>query len=266
MAFSWSCAVGLVLTATVATAAAPQVRTASPHLVLGQTPTLDVTVVPTRPDAVLRAMANAGTLEPQGPAAGPERRFTYRPPTERVPRVALLAFWEEDAAAPELAVHRLPLHGRMALKVATRPGAQVTVQVAGRAFGPVRATRSGDATVDVEVPPGATSAQVRARTARQEKATELPIAVPPSNPLLAVLTPSELEPGRPSHLWVVHAKALPGPLLEFTTRGVTLERVRFLRDRALFRVLPVKDGREPRIEVRIAGAPDAAVVVEPARR
>ncbi|MCI0572646.1 MAG: hypothetical protein L0Y66_17980 [Myxococcaceae bacterium] len=263
MVLSRSWVLAVVLCAPVAHAAAPRVVTSAPYLVLGEETAVHVTVVPTRPDAVLRAVTNAGALLPLAPTTGPERHFTYQPPPERVPRIALLAFWEEGSGAPELAVHRLPLHGRMILQVRTRPGAEVMVKVGGHDFGPVRASRAGTIGVDVEVPPGVTSAQVRARASGQERRTELPIELPRSNPLFAVLTSAWPDAQHPSWLWVLHAQSLPGPMLEFTSRGVRLERVRFFKDRALFRVTQVQDGREPFLEVRLAGAPDAVAQAMP---
>lgn len=263
------CLLACLLTAVLGTSAAaapPQVSAAAPHLALGESAQLELTVTPTRPEAVVRALASVGTLEPQGATTGPQRRFLYRPPAERVPRVALLAFWEEGGNPLDLAVHRLPLHGRLALRVSTRPGAEVTVQVAGRDFGPVRAPRAGAATVEVEVPPGVGTAQVRARSGRLEKTTQMPLEVPAVNPLLAFLAPPDLQEGRPSHLWVLHTGTLRGPMLEFSSRGLKLERVRFLRDRALFRVERVQDGRAPHLEVRVGGEPDAEAILDPEAR
>jgi hypothetical protein len=251
-----------------ALAAPPRVQAEAAHLVLGDKAALPLTVTPSRPGAVLRAAANAGTLAElpaeKGGEVGGARRFVYRPPPGRAPRTALLAFWEEGEGAPELAVHRVPLHGRLSLKVATRPGAEVTVQVAGRDFGPVRASRAGGAAVDVEVPPDVTRAQVEARSAQQVKRTELPIDVPATSPLWVLMVPETLSGSRPSHLFVVHTGALNAPMLEFVSRGLRLQRVKVFRDRALFRVERVQDGRAPHLEVRVAGEAGAEAVLDPA--
>jgi len=255
----------LVLWAPAALAEAPRVACDTPFLVLGGTASTTCTVHPTVAGAPVRSAANVGRLEALPDTGDGASHFRYVPPEGRVPRVALLAFWQERGSeAPEVALQRLPLHGRMALQVRTTPGARVRVEVAGREFGPTRAAKDGRASVEVEVPPGTTSAAVHAHTRHQEKTTQVPIEVPATNPLLAVLTGGALAPTHPGYLWLAHAEALPGRQLEFVSRGVKLERLRFWRDQALFRVVPTGQTKTVRIEARLTEDLEAQAVVEAA--
>lgn len=263
----------MLLTAAPAPAAKPAVTHVPPpkvvctatELILGDADaSLSCNVTLAEGQAV-EASANVGALVRAGPLTGGVQRFDYQPPSEKLPRVALLAFWRTDAApeqAPEVELVRISLLGRQTLTVATRPGAQVEVALGRRRFGPVKASTSGSAQLDVEVPPEATGAVVFARSAGQVREDKLPIEVPVSNPLHVVMTPKTLTPGASAWLWVFHHDRLPGRQLEFAHRGLTFERLSFARDRGLFRVTVKPDAKEARLEARLEGAPEASIVME----
>jgi hypothetical protein len=254
-----------LLGAAPASTPAPRVTCDAEQILLTDAPApLHCTVKTVAGGGPLRASSNVGTLEAKGPAKGRERRFVFQAAEGRVPRVALLAFWHESPGAqpPEVALVRVPLVGRQTVSINTRPGASVEVMLGARQFGPVLASSDGKVQVDIEVPPDATVASVVARSARQEKQDRLPIEVPPSNPLLTILSPGKLARGESAWLWVLHQDTLPGRQLEFTHRGLTFRRVRFLRDRGLFQVTAEPEAREARIEVRLADVPEAQVILE----
>jgi len=243
----------------------PKVTCTATELILGD-PAAAISCSVTVPEGqAVEASSNVGRLVRAGPLSGGVQRFDYRPPSEKVPRVAQLAFWRTDGSpeqAPEVELVRISLLGRQTLTVATRPGAQVEVALGRRRFGPVKASPEGSAQLDVEIPPEATGAVVFARSGGQVREDKLPLEVPVTNPLHAVMVPQTLTPGASAWLWVLHHDKLPGRQLEFAHRGLVFERLSFARDRGLFRVTVKPDAKQARVEVRLEGAPEASIVME----
>jgi len=97
-----------------------------------------------------RLSANVGTisnLRREGPEAW---AADYLPPSESYPQVALIA----ATAGGQLSWTTLPLSGQGVAVVHTRPGADISVEIGERSFGPVKADAKGEAQVPVVVPPG----------------------------------------------------------------------------------------------------------------
>lgn len=101
---------------------------------------------------------NTGTVDPVA-AAGPGR-FTarYRPSPARHPEIAIvMALVPRCPLCPTpraVGAAALPVSGRTEVPGHTDPRVNVTVEVAGRVFGPVEADAEGRFAVAVEVPPG----------------------------------------------------------------------------------------------------------------
>lgn len=138
----------------------------------------------------LRGTATMGELH------GPEAvepglyRAQLRLPALQGPAVILVVFRTEDRAG----FARVHVWKKASLEIDTEPGAQVRVEIAGQTFGPVRAA-GRQATVEVEIPPGAESARVIATDAAGNETTrtlDLPrqsfrrsLVLPPAERILA---------------------------------------------------------------------------------
>jgi hypothetical protein len=99
--------------------------------------------------AAPRFVTSVGAVDATGHFAVPDRR---------APAWAIVAAEQGDARAASV----LTLLGAGALPTQTKAGARVTVEIAGRTFGPVTADAHGAAAVPVEVPPDARVARVNA--------------------------------------------------------------------------------------------------------
>ncbi|HOX43179.1 MAG TPA: hypothetical protein PK668_06260 [Myxococcota bacterium] len=85
-------------------------------------------------------------------AVGPGRfEAEYRPPAARFPQLEILVARLPGRA---LAWVALPLWGAGTVRVETEPGAEVSLEVAGRSFGPIHADARGLAVMPFEAPPG----------------------------------------------------------------------------------------------------------------
>lgn len=239
---------------------APAVRCDAKELVFGTERTRLTCTVQLEGAKTIHASANVGRLHPAGPAANGVQKFVYEAPQEKLPRMAMLAFWRDpaDGKPPEPEVVRVRLLGRQTLTVSTRPGARVEIAIGRRRFGPVTAPADGQAQVPVEIPHDADKAKVTAALGGQVVESEIPLDVPASNPLHAILLPETLDHGQTGLLWVVHADRLPGRQLEFAHKGLVFKRLRFERQRGLFQLTVREDApHDTYLEVRLADAPEA---------
>ncbi|MBN1773035.1 MAG: hypothetical protein JXB32_17345 [Deltaproteobacteria bacterium] len=117
-------------------------------------------------------------------------RAQLRLPTLQGPAVILVVFRTDDRAG----FARVHVWKKANLEIDTEPGARVRVEVAGETFGPVRAA-GRQATVEVEIPPGAENARVIATDAAGNETTRtlnLPgqpfrraLVLPPAERILA---------------------------------------------------------------------------------
>jgi len=123
----------------------------------------------------LRGTATMGELHGPDPVEPGLYRAQLRLPALQGPAVILVAFRTEDRAG----FARIQVWKKAALEIDTEPGAQVRVEVAGQTFGPVRAL-GRQATVEVEIPPGAENARVIATDAAGNE-TVRPVDLPPSS-------------------------------------------------------------------------------------
>jgi hypothetical protein len=97
-----------------------------------------------------RLSASVGTISNLHRESADAWTADYRPPSESYPQIALIAATAEE----QLSWTALPLSGQGMAVVHTRPGAEITVELGERSFGPVKADEHGEAQVPVVVPPG----------------------------------------------------------------------------------------------------------------
>ncbi len=132
-----------------------------------------------------------GTVSAPTAGSGSVMVAKYRPPDTKFPTLAIVAALSEDGAILDWAPIRL--YGQPAIATRSEENAAVTVKIEGESFGPIRADRSGRATLRVLVPPGVGQARVLARDALgNERTVPLALETPTSWPLYA-LCPAESE-------------------------------------------------------------------------
>ncbi|HEY1908415.1 MAG TPA: hypothetical protein VGG91_20360, partial [Myxococcaceae bacterium] len=169
-------------------------------------------------------------------------RFLWTPPPEaRAPTLVLFAFWTGEAPTlGDVTVLALPCSGRTELAIETEPSAQVTVEVAGARFGPRRADRQGRLKMPVEVGPNAHEARVIAELADQSKIRVLPLSLPPSPWLLAVV-PESSAAGAPVHALLVVPDTEESAGTELVAEGAKVEKEQEAGRRLLLRITPDPD-------------------------
>jgi hypothetical protein len=98
---------------------------------------------------------SVGRVEGLHPIAPGRWAADLVPPGQGFPQVAIVSAVVGERAG----FTAVPLHGRGEALVRTRRGAEITVRIGERSFGPARADDAGLARVPVEVPPGVRSAR-----------------------------------------------------------------------------------------------------------
>jgi hypothetical protein len=166
-----------------------------------------------------RLLASAGNIGPLVASTAGDNSFLarYEPPADRFPQVALLVAelapppgsWPGRSALQLLA---LPLRAPASPAFRTDPGAQVTVLVADRSFGPVIADGTGQVRVTVLVPPGTRTATARSvNTFGKATEQQVDLAPPPFRRLM-VLAPTSLQAGAIEEIRVAAVSASGEPL------------------------------------------------------
>jgi hypothetical protein len=125
-----------------------------PRLVLGRDAWAELRVSAPREVDAVTFSASAGRVEavrrlPEGGFAA-----RYRPPPEGVPQVAIVSAFAGAGHAFTDGWVAIPLSGEGNARVPGVPGAQVTLRIGDRTFGPRTVSADGVAMVPVVVPPG----------------------------------------------------------------------------------------------------------------
>ena len=105
--------------------------------------------------------ASTGALSPPTRTAPGVWTFTFTPPKEAFPHVAIVAASIDTAATSAVGFVPLRLWGKGETAVRTKPNSEVTVFIGNDSHGPVRADPSGLAKVPLVVPPGPERAVAR---------------------------------------------------------------------------------------------------------
>jgi hypothetical protein len=159
----------------------------------------------------LRLAVSAGSFGPPERVGPGLWRAAYSPPATRYPQTAIVALWREGGPA-EVEVLRFPLQGITRLPVKAAPGSSVSVDVAGRSFGPAAAGADGQVAIPLEVPPGASQALVTVRRGKDSVLRKVGLEMPQGNRLLAVAirTPGASGAGPAARVLVVYDGAGEG--------------------------------------------------------
>ncbi len=151
---------------------------------------------------VLPPVADLRVSSPEGHVRSIERvaggiEVTWEPGASRTPRVVPLGFRDgrrQDASPVWTAVR---LSARPPITIRSEPGAEVTVTVAGRVYGPVTAGEDGLAELVVDVAPGETSglAELRDEAGNVQRVAITPVQ--DARPALGAMPLGELRPDVP---------------------------------------------------------------------
>jgi hypothetical protein len=202
-----------------APAPAGRLTLANPAPILGVDTETEVTFALDGPAAVAveapRCVASVGHFEEVVRLGPREFAARYVLPTGRFPQAAILAAeWAAPAAgalpgagaATGASALRgfviVPLRASASVSFRTDPGAQVTVTVGGRDFGPHLAGRDGLVEVPVVVPPGVGEARARSANAAGRASEQVVDLAPPDFPRLLLLVPLILPAGQPAEIVV----------------------------------------------------------------
>lgn len=162
-------------------------------IVLGRTSSVKLEIEATgggEDEPPLRATVNVGSLGEIETLEPGRYHVEYSPPSKRFPQVAVVALWRETGPGATVAFFRLPLLGTARVPIQTAPGAEVTVRVAGRSFGPLKAAEDGRVAARLIVPPGVRRAMVSAvGDDGDETSQEMSLDVPPYNRLTLASVP-----------------------------------------------------------------------------
>lgn len=177
-------------------------------MLLGRDPEATLTVTGTS-SAGIKVRTSAGTVASIDvlPAGGAAARFD--PPKLNYPHSAIVTF--ADAADPfgRGGFVVVKLNGNAEYPVKAPPGASVSLDVAGRTFGPVVADASGKARVPVEVPPGVFTATQIDVVNGQESRSSLDLRIPETRRIELFPLPGELPAGPDTVIQVKLAVVTP---------------------------------------------------------
>lgn len=129
-----------------------------PRLLLGRDAGAELRIQAPPEVEELAVLPSAGRVEGVRRLSGGGFTARYLPPPDRAPQVAILAALGRTARGAVDGWLAIPLSGQGEARVRTAPGAEITLDIAGRAFGPRRADAQGVAVIPVVVPPGVTEA------------------------------------------------------------------------------------------------------------
>ncbi|MEO5769345.1 MAG: hypothetical protein ABIS92_13420, partial [Polyangia bacterium] len=214
-------------TATTATTITITVTASEPTLTLGidTATTLLVTVEgPLAAAAVpARTQVTVGTIGPLVPNGAPGR-FTveYRVPTDRIPQSAIVSV--EVALPDDRRVHatkRLLLPAATSFPLRTSPNAMVSMEIAGRLFGPQQADSDGNVSLAIVVPPSVASGRARAVN-KFGMASETDVDLQPRDyPRVLLIAPLSGRAGDTVEVevWAVQPSGDPAPPEEIDLRA-----------------------------------------------
>jgi hypothetical protein len=172
----------------------PVVAFSPPRVVLGETRSVRLRV--RLPGAGERAgpprlSSTFGTLTVPRRESKEEWSASLDLPGGGPPRLAIVSAARDDLrGAPSVGFVAIPLRGQAVVPVQTEPGAKVVVAYGEERAGPFTAGPDGRLRVTLPIPPGVSSARVRAhgQGGRTERSVDL--AVPNGNRLALVATPA----------------------------------------------------------------------------
>ncbi len=172
-----------------------------PRIVLGDTASVDVTIVARRADGSPLDVARPELRVSTGAVSAPKRTVagtwvtTFTPPAEQFPHVAILFATIETSTVTAVGFVPLHLWGKGQTTVRTKPKSSVTVFIGNESFGPVAAEANGAAKVDIVVPPGPENAVARSvDEVGNESQKTIDLGVPTFNRLAAIALDDTVTP------------------------------------------------------------------------
>jgi hypothetical protein len=232
-----------------------------PRLLLGSDAGAELRIAVPPEVEELTVSASVGKVE--GLRRQPGGGFTarYRPPAERFPQVAIVAAVGRGSSGLADGWIAIPLSGQGDARVRGDPGADVSLRIGDRTFGPQRAGADGVAVIPVVVPPGVGEGH--------QGFSPVDLRVPESTLVHAVLERSAFQADRREEIrflaYVVapHGAARKGdvPVVE-PSRGTVAVAP---REPGAFEgvwTLPPGPAGEDRLVVRLPGLPASRAVLK----
>ncbi|MEP6653846.1 MAG: hypothetical protein ABJA82_10825, partial [Myxococcales bacterium] len=203
------------------------VTASEPTLTLGVDTSTTLLVTVAGPQAAVavpaRTQATVGTIGPLVPHGAPGS-FTveYRVPTDRIPQSAIV--FVEVALPDDRRVHattRLLLPAATSFPLRTSPNAMVSLEIAGRLFGPQKADGEGNVSLAIVVPPYVASGRARAVN-KFGMASETDVDLQPRDyPRVLLIAPPSGQAGDivEVEVWAVQPSGDPAPPEEIDLRA-----------------------------------------------
>ena len=205
-------AVGVSVSVDVVADAEPLKGSADPaQLVLGQISTATLKLRGAGSDGIL-VRSSAGSV---GKPVRVSSTYTAQltPPKVNFPQVGLVTFADASAPVERNGWLAVPMSGSVAFPVKGPAGASVLLRVAGREFGPVPLGDDGKGKVNIEVPPGVSSAVKVVVEGGDTSESDLPLGIPATKRLglfpVAEAIPSDPSVAVPVRVVVVTAEGEP---------------------------------------------------------
>jgi hypothetical protein len=161
---------------------APGITVTPKEIVLQKEQQVELVVKGLPGTGAVRAAVNVGKVT-RVETLGADVHLHYRSPEQLLPQRLVVLLWREGSGQSG-GVARIPLLAHADISVKTRASSQVTVEVAGKTFGPKPSGRRGRVTIRALVPPGVTQGWAEAVDAvglRNKKRVTIDVA--PYNPL-----------------------------------------------------------------------------------
>ncbi len=142
-------------------------------------------------------VANVGRLEPAARQSPGVYKARYHLPSTRYPEVAVLvalsAWPHPQSVHGAFGSLRVPLATAIELPGRTEPGAKMTLEIAGKPYGPTQAEGDGRFRVPVVVPPGHRMAKgVAVDRHGNKRVSSIDLMLPPTDQLACVANPTRL--------------------------------------------------------------------------
>lgn len=183
----------------------------------------------------------------------------YKPPSTRGPGFDLILARSETGA---VGVGVVELHAQAKVVLDGQPpGTQVTVRIAGRDFGPFMTDASGEANIQIEVPPGVDEVEV---LAPGKPATKEKLAIPPLRRMF-IAAPLAVPAGKPFEVTAV-AIDRKGRVLEGTP-SISAQRAVMRSTQevgpGVWKIVLVPEGGPVVLHAKIGSARGRAQIVAP---
>lgn len=182
------------------------IRAEPAHVILGQDEgPITLHIRSKAPPSALHLHSTTGTLGALEKVGDDAYKVLLTPPQKRFPQLAVVSVAQlsEDGSPPTVVVASVAYSAAIELKGRVEPGAKMTVVVAGKKFGPVRADAEGRFAVPIVVPPGEAFAQGIARDdLGNTSKSKINLYLPEVHRLHAFMFPERVIAGSKGSAWL----------------------------------------------------------------